>query len=233
MTRDYTINLHKRLHGITFKRKAPRAIREIKKFAEKAMKTSDVRIDAKLNKHVWSKGVRNVPYRVRLRLSRKRNEDEEASAAVHAGAARRGRVGEGAPDGVVADGRGAGCDLDAFALGGVGGGGGGVWAVGGALSGSRRGTRTPVEGGAVRTNPDFGGDRDDDDGGNRSVANCDGASERRGGGRRGRRWRGAGRAPPSVAARTRRSTRARRSSTVTSVTVTARSLRRRVSPRRS
>ena len=41
VTRDYTINLHKRLHGITFKRKAPRAIREIKKFAEKAMKTSD------------------------------------------------------------------------------------------------------------------------------------------------------------------------------------------------
>ena len=79
VTRDYTINLHKRLHGITFKRKAPRAIREIKKFAEKAMKTSDVRIDAKLNKHVWSKGVRNVPYRVRVRLSRKRNEDEEAS----------------------------------------------------------------------------------------------------------------------------------------------------------
>mmetsp|Transcript_30568 Transcript_30568/g.98508 ORF Transcript_30568/g.98508 Transcript_30568/m.98508 type:complete len:107 (-) Transcript_30568:381-701(-) len=30
VTRDYTINLHKRLHGITFKKKAPRAIREIK-----------------------------------------------------------------------------------------------------------------------------------------------------------------------------------------------------------
>ena len=83
VTRDYTINLHKRLHGITFKRKAPRAIREIKKFAEKAMKTSDVRIDAKLNKHVWSKGVRNVPYRVRVRLSRKRNEDEEASEKLY------------------------------------------------------------------------------------------------------------------------------------------------------
>jgi len=30
VTRDYTINLHRRLHGITFKKKAPRAIREIK-----------------------------------------------------------------------------------------------------------------------------------------------------------------------------------------------------------
>ena len=83
VTRDYTINLHKRLHGMTFKKKAPRAIREIKKFAELMMKTSDVRIDAKLNKHIWHAGVRNVPYRVRVRLSRKRNEDEEASEKLY------------------------------------------------------------------------------------------------------------------------------------------------------
>ena len=50
VTRDYTINLHKRLHGITFKKKAPRAIREIKKFTTKMMGTSDVRVDTKLNK---------------------------------------------------------------------------------------------------------------------------------------------------------------------------------------
>ena len=66
----------------TFKKKAPRAIREIKKFAQKAMGTNDVRIDSKLNKYVWSKGVRNVPYRVRVRCSRKRNEDEEAKEKV-------------------------------------------------------------------------------------------------------------------------------------------------------
>lgn len=38
----------------------------------------EVRIDTKLNKFLWSNGVRNVPRRVRVRLSRKRNEDEEA-----------------------------------------------------------------------------------------------------------------------------------------------------------
>lgn len=32
ITRDYTINLHKRLHKQTFKRRAPRAISEIVKF---------------------------------------------------------------------------------------------------------------------------------------------------------------------------------------------------------
>merc|ERR1719159_2266981 len=42
------------------------------------MNTKDVRIDTKLNKFVWSCGVRNVPKRVRVRMSRKRNEDEDA-----------------------------------------------------------------------------------------------------------------------------------------------------------
>ena len=43
-----------------FKKRAPRAIKEIKKFAEKMMGTPDVRVDTRLNKHVWSKGVRYV-----------------------------------------------------------------------------------------------------------------------------------------------------------------------------
>ncbi|XP_040370796.1 60S ribosomal protein L31 isoform X2 [Rosa chinensis] len=45
VTREYTINLHKRLHGCTFKKKAPNAIKEIRKFAQKAMATTDVRVD--------------------------------------------------------------------------------------------------------------------------------------------------------------------------------------------
>ena len=66
----------------TFKKKAPKAIRAIRQFATKMMGTTDVRVDSKLNKFIWSKGVRNVPYRVRVRLSRKRNEDEEAKEKV-------------------------------------------------------------------------------------------------------------------------------------------------------
>lgn len=79
MTIVATINLHKRLHGVTFKRKASRAVSEIKKFASKIMSTKDVRVDTDLNKAVWSKGVRNVPYRMRIKLSRKRNPDAESS----------------------------------------------------------------------------------------------------------------------------------------------------------
>ncbi|CAM9455687.1 unnamed protein product [Choristocarpus tenellus] len=82
-TRDYTIHLHKRLMGITFKKRAPRAVREVKKFAQQMMKTNDVRIDAKLNKFLFSKGVRNVPHRVRVRLQRRRNQDEEADEKLY------------------------------------------------------------------------------------------------------------------------------------------------------
>lgn len=63
----------------TFKKKAPRAIREIKKFAAKLMGTSQVVVDSNLNKWVWHRGVRNVPGRVRVRIERQRNTDEEAA----------------------------------------------------------------------------------------------------------------------------------------------------------
>ncbi|KAI6238399.1 hypothetical protein M3Y99_00691000 [Aphelenchoides fujianensis] len=78
VTREYTIHVHKYIHKIGFKNRAPRAIKEIRKFAEKQMGTADVRIDTRVNKYIWSKGVRNVPYRIRVRLARRRNEDEDS-----------------------------------------------------------------------------------------------------------------------------------------------------------
>ncbi|CAL9748094.1 unnamed protein product [Musa acuminata subsp. burmannicoides] len=118
VTREYTINLHKRLHGwclslspvslyflgslllpavtcflysylpllslgSTFKKKAPKAIKEIKKFAQKAMGTTDVRVDVKLNKHIWSRGIRSVPRRVRVRIARQRNDEEDAKEELY------------------------------------------------------------------------------------------------------------------------------------------------------
>ena len=37
-----------------------------------------MRIDTQLNRHMWSKGCRNVPRMVRIRVSRQKNEDEDA-----------------------------------------------------------------------------------------------------------------------------------------------------------
>ena len=67
----------------TFKKKAPKAIKEIRKFAEKAMGTKDVRVDVKLNKQIWSKGIRSVPRRIRVRIARKRNDDEDAKEELY------------------------------------------------------------------------------------------------------------------------------------------------------
>jgi len=83
VARDYTIQLSKRIHKMQFKRRAPRAIKEIRKFAQKAMGTSDVRIDTPLNKYVWKNGIKNVPTRVRVRLTRKINDDEEADEKLY------------------------------------------------------------------------------------------------------------------------------------------------------
>ena len=38
--RDYTLNMHKRLQGIQFKKRAPKAIKTIRKFAQKEMYTA-------------------------------------------------------------------------------------------------------------------------------------------------------------------------------------------------
>ncbi|XP_047313878.1 60S ribosomal protein L31-like isoform X1 [Impatiens glandulifera] len=94
VSREYTINLHKRLHRCTFKKNAPNAIKEIRKFAEKAMGTSDVRVDVKLNKVIWSRGIRisplvgpplirNVPRRIRVSIARKRNDEEDAQEELY------------------------------------------------------------------------------------------------------------------------------------------------------
>lgn len=72
----YTLN--KYLHFRSFKKRAPHAVKVIRKFAQSTMGTEDVRLDSSLNKAVWSKGIKNVPTRIRVRLSRKRNSDEEA-----------------------------------------------------------------------------------------------------------------------------------------------------------
>lgn len=48
------------------------------------MGTTDVRLDPKLNVHIWSRGVQGVSTRLRLRISRKRNDEENAKEALFA-----------------------------------------------------------------------------------------------------------------------------------------------------
>ena len=70
MTREYTIHLHKRVHGRSFKKRAPWAVKSVVDFAQKAMGTSDVRLDPKLNQALWAQGIKSVPHRIRVKLER-------------------------------------------------------------------------------------------------------------------------------------------------------------------
>ncbi|PFH45343.1 hypothetical protein AMATHDRAFT_78050 [Amanita thiersii Skay4041] len=83
VTREYTIHLHKRVHGRSFKKRAPWAIKSVVSFAQKAMGTNDVRIDPKLNQAVWAQGIKSVPHRMRLKLERKRNDEENAKEKLY------------------------------------------------------------------------------------------------------------------------------------------------------
>lgn len=74
--REYTINVDKRIHGVGFKKRAPRDLEgktktQIWKFAVKEMGTPDVHIDSRLSKAVCAKGIRNIPYCIWVWLSRK------------------------------------------------------------------------------------------------------------------------------------------------------------------
>ena len=40
--------------------------------------TSDVRLDPQLNKEIWKQGIKGVAYRLRLRVARQRNNEENA-----------------------------------------------------------------------------------------------------------------------------------------------------------
>lgn len=45
--------------------------------------TKDVRLDPQLNKKVWEAGIKGVPYRLRVRISRKRNDEEGAKEKLY------------------------------------------------------------------------------------------------------------------------------------------------------
>lgn len=45
--------------------------------------TKDVRLDPQLNKKVWESGIKGVPFRLRVRISRKRNDEEGAKEKLY------------------------------------------------------------------------------------------------------------------------------------------------------
>lgn len=57
-------NIHKCFHVVDFKKHGPQTLKEIGKSAMKEMGAPEVHIDTSLNKAVWAKGTRNVPFHI-------------------------------------------------------------------------------------------------------------------------------------------------------------------------
>nr|XP_045724538.1 60S ribosomal protein L31-like [Mirounga angustirostris] len=78
VSRESTINIYKPIHGVGFEKCFHPAFREIRKCAMKEMGIPDVHFETGLNKALWAKGIRNVPYRICVRLSGRCNVDDDS-----------------------------------------------------------------------------------------------------------------------------------------------------------
>ena len=76
---ETTIHVAKLIKGKTFSRRAPNAVKKIRLFAQRMMRTKDNRIDASLNTELWSRGIKGTARRVRVLIQRKVAESTERS----------------------------------------------------------------------------------------------------------------------------------------------------------
>ena len=77
ITRVYTINLGKAWITPQHKR-TDRVVNMIREFAEKHMKSSEIKLDQDLNRQIWSRGKTNPPRKVRVKMVK----DEDGTVTV-------------------------------------------------------------------------------------------------------------------------------------------------------
>lgn len=69
LERIYTIPLRK-AKDLTRGRRADNAVRDVKRYLERHMKSENVWLDHSVNEHLWSKGKYNIPSRIRVKATR-------------------------------------------------------------------------------------------------------------------------------------------------------------------
>ncbi len=80
MERIYTIPLRDVKTGPRTKR-AQKAIRYIRRFLEKHMKTDDVVIQGELNEKIWERGIEHIPSKIRVKAEKQDDGTVIASLA--------------------------------------------------------------------------------------------------------------------------------------------------------
>jgi large subunit ribosomal protein L31e len=71
--RLYTIPLRRAWIG-SIKKRTPRALRVLREFVRKNMKTENVLIDSSVNQKLWSRGIEKPPRKIRVRVLRYRDD---------------------------------------------------------------------------------------------------------------------------------------------------------------
>lgn len=69
LTRVYTINLGKAWLTPEYKR-TDRVVNMIREFAQKHMKSEEIKLDQDLNRQIWSRGRTNPPRKVRVKMAK-------------------------------------------------------------------------------------------------------------------------------------------------------------------
>ncbi len=80
LSRVYTINLSK-VVLTPMNRRTKRAINMIKEFATRHMKAEEIKIDEALNRHMWQRGIRHPPRRIRVKMVK--DEDDVVTVSLY------------------------------------------------------------------------------------------------------------------------------------------------------
>ncbi len=70
LERTYIIPLQKEWCKVPQYKRAKKAVVAVRQFLERHMKTDDVRVGNFLNKHLWARGIKNPPRKVKVNASR-------------------------------------------------------------------------------------------------------------------------------------------------------------------
>jgi large subunit ribosomal protein L31e len=67
MERIYTIPLRRKTVKTVKYKRSSKAIKLVKEFLKKHMKSEEVKLSKELNEYVWAKGIKNPPARVKVK----------------------------------------------------------------------------------------------------------------------------------------------------------------------
>lgn len=77
MERVYVIPLRK-VKNVPRTIRSPRAIRYVKEFIGRHMKTDDIKIDASVNEKIWERGIQKIPPKIKVKAVK----DEDGTVEV-------------------------------------------------------------------------------------------------------------------------------------------------------